>query len=256
MKLSTIVTLIIFAGFIYLAKDNLYEKDQQSTNESSPYPITYATQATNNSWPIIDQSQISIADNLNAKNYYLVFDGSGSMQDHGCSNGQRKINVAKSSVINFISKIPDNANLGLTIFDSYGVSERTALSINSKTQTIEAIRQTSAGGGTPLKTTISHAYNALTQQAKKQLGYGEYHLIVITDGQANEREDPDHIVETIILKSPVVLHTIGFCISGGHPLNQPGLTLYKAANNPKELEKGLDSVLAEANNFDTDTFTE
>ena len=45
-----------------------------------------------------------------------------------------------------------------------------------------------------------------------QLGYGEYHLVVVTDGEATgedptrrRRTDPDR-------ESPVVLHTIGFCI--------------------------------------------
>lgn len=47
----------------------------------------------------------------------------------------------------------------------------------------------------------------------------------------------------------MVLHTIGFCIGEKHSLNQPGRTLYRAADNPEQLRAGLADVLAEAPSF-------
>jgi Ca-activated chloride channel family protein len=76
---------------------------------------------------------------------------------------------------------------------------------------------------------------------------------VITDGEASH-EDPRDIVNQLIAESPVVLHTIGFCIGAEHSLNQPGRTVYQSADNPQELAQGLAEVLAEAPAFDVKKF--
>ena len=55
-------------------------------------------------------------------------------------------------------------------------------------------------------------------------------------------------------ESPVVLHTIGFCIGSRHSLNQAGRTIYKAADNPGALQQGLADVLAEAPQFSVQKF--
>jgi hypothetical protein len=52
----------------------------------------------------------------------------------------------------------------------------------------------------------------------------------------------------------VNIHTIGFCLNQSHALNIPGKTLYKAADNPEALAEGLESVLAEAPDFNVDSF--
>jgi hypothetical protein len=95
----------------------------------------------------------------------------------------------------------------------------------------------------------------LTDQARSQLGYGEYHLVVVTDGEPDpDSEDPTPVVEEILEQSPVVLHTVGFCIDDDHVLNQRGRTFYAAATNPRELREGLQAVLAEADTFDATQF--
>jgi len=71
----------------------------------------------------------------------------------------------------------------------------------------------------PLSVAIEHGYKALTKQASLQLGYGEYHLVVVTDGEANTGYEPNKAVQSVLTESPVVIHTIGFCIRGSHSLN-------------------------------------
>ena len=56
-------------------------------------------------------------------------------------------------------------------------------------------------------------------------------------------------LNTLLKESPIVLHTIGFCIDSKHALNQAGRTIYKAADNPEALRQGLSDVLAEAPQF-------
>lgn len=258
VALTTTVIIIGISAVVENMKPNypIQSSNKPISSNSLNNTNAFALRGADNKWPSLNDEQAAVAEDLTKKNYYLVFDGSGSMNESKCSNNDLKINVAKSSVMEFIKKIPDNANVGLTIFDTRGTKEYVSIGSASKEYAMQQINNVSAGGGTPLKSAISHAYTALSRQAVKQLGYGEYHLVVITDGEAGNNEDPRYTVHEMIEQSPVVLHTIGFCIDGAHSLNQEGFTLYKSAVNPNQLSMGLDSVLAEAPDFQLDTFVE
>jgi Ca-activated chloride channel homolog len=205
-------------------------------------------------WPTIEQS-ITLATNVLSTNYYLVIDGSGSMMESGCANGDLKINVAKRAIVEFVKAVPEDANVGLLTFDSSGIMEKVALG-KDRSNVLKSIRDIDAGGGTPLKTAITQSYSSIQKQSQTQLGYGEYHMVVVTDGEANFGEDPKEIVYNILTDTPVQIHTIGFCIDAGHSLNIPGLTDYRSATNPKELSEGLSGVLAEAPEYDSTTFNQ
>ncbi len=218
--------------------------------------VSYGESGTRDNWPPLLQTEHGIAKDVQAKNYYLVIDGSGSMQEIKCSGGHSKMSVAKTAISGFVSKLPANANVGVFAFDRAGVQERLPLGRHSSEETLAAIQSIRAGGGTPLSTSIEAGVSALTTQAVKQLGYGEYHLVVVTDGLASSGFTPDHQVNQLLANTPIVLHTIGFCINDQHPLNRPGYTLYKAADNPQSLIDGLDAVLAEAPEFNVGSFKE
>jgi Mg-chelatase subunit ChlD len=182
---------------------------------------------------------------LTRRNFLIVLDGSGSMRDVQCSGDLPKIKAAKQAIAAFANKLSPEDNLGLCAFDSQGVTERSPLSLNraSFNQALQAVRSDS---NTPLGTAVGLGYSRLRKQAQRQLGYGEYYLIVVTDGEADKGNDPRQIVNQIVSESPVIISTIGFCIGEGHSLNRPGLTMYHDATNLKELNEGLESVLAES----------
>lgn len=177
------------------------------------------------------------------------------MNDSQCSGSTNKIEAARAAVKAFARTIPPDANIGLLAFDNRGIAERAPLGpnqVSSINAQIDAIRP---DGGTPLLEAIRQAYKRLTAQGRKQLGYGEYHLVVVTDGMATpDTQNPTPIVNEILASSPVVIHTIGFCIGNQHALNQPGRTFYKAADNPADLAKGLSEVLGESPSFDVRAF--
>jgi uncharacterized protein YegL len=212
------------------------------------------------SWPATasaksDQASVS-GDLLFARNYYVVLDASGSMTERGCSGDLPKIDAARNALAAFAESLPANANLGLQVFDARGVREQIPLATGeanrAKFKTVlSAVR---AGGGTPLHTAITQAYARLEQQGSRQLGYGEYHLVVVTDGEASDGQDPTGAVRLILDRSPIVLHTIGFCIGPKHSLNQPGRIIYRAADNPQQLREHLSDVLAEAPAFSVTGF--
>jgi Mg-chelatase subunit ChlD len=186
------------------------------------------------------------------KNYLVIFDGSGSMKETGCSDGKPKIKVAKTAVTRWADSVGPDANLGLVAF--YGATFSTLPLGSSRQQFNDQVRAVAANGKTPLGRSIEAAYAMLTKQAFRQNGYGEYNIVVVTDGAASDEERMNRWVAAILRDSPIQITTIGFCIGDDHSLNEPGRTIYKAANNPQELARGLEEVLAEAEQFDLSEF--
>jgi len=228
-----------------------------ATVADEPNDPSYARSALSDNWPPLTEQATapSAVASVTASNYYVVLDASGSMLRTECSGGGTKIEAAIAALDTFMQQVPAEANLGLAVFDENGTSERVPLASGNRDAFREALAQTRAGGGTPLRTSMTLAYDKLIEQGQHQLGYGDYHLVVVTDGVPDPRsEDPAPIVRTMTALSPVVLHTIGFCIGTDHVLNQPGRAYYVAADSPEQLSQGLDSVLAEAPSFDVVAF--
>ena len=127
---------------------------------------------------------------------------------------------------------------------------------NNRNNAKKEVGKMIAGGRTPLGRSVSYAMEALSAQARKQLGYGEYHLVVVTDGEASDTIYLDQAIDNVLSISPITIHTVGFCIGQNHTLNRKGYTLYHTANNPSSLMKGLNLVLAEAPTFNESSFNE
>lgn len=200
------------------------------------------------SW-IADSQQSPVSDGvLTRKNFYVIIDGSGSMRDY--VGGEMKIFAAKDAIKRFAQLVPADANLGLFAFDGKGITERVPLGLDNRKAFIRELENVDTDSNTPLKSAITGAYEKIRIQAGKQQGYGEYHLVIVTDGEANVGEDPTSIVNQILAESPVVIHTIGFGIGERHSLNQRGRTIYKSAGDKQGLSKGLSDVLAESEKFD------
>jgi Ca-activated chloride channel homolog len=217
-------------------------------------PVAEKAEVSGNTWPFLgskDQGGKQ-AENLSAKNYILVLDGSGSMNDDECTGGKgkSKIKVAKEAVREWLTTVPADENVGLVSFNDAGWTV-VSLQSGDRRDFIQAIQKIRAGGYTPLASAIKTAMGMLTQQGQKQLGYGEYTIVVVTDGADNDRsESLSHWVDAALERTPIQLYTIGFCISGHHSLNQPGRITYREAKNPQELRQGLQGVRAESESFD------
>ncbi|MEN8207310.1 MAG: vWA domain-containing protein [Pseudomonadota bacterium] len=214
--------------------------------------------ATLNTWPPVSDTEETplLSDELLIANYYVVLDGSGSMGERGCSGRDTKIQVARKAIAAFARSLPQNANFGLAVFTNSEMQELIPLGHDNHNRANDVLSRVDAAGNTPLRSAINLAYRKLTEQGERQQGYGEYHLVVVTDGLASEGEDPIRVVKGMLAESPVNLHTIGFCIGTNHILNQPGRSYYRAADNPEELSKGLEDVLAEAPSFDVVEFNQ
>lgn len=207
-------------------------------------------------WPPAETSDkaLVLADSLTMKNFVLVLDGSGSMARHGCSGNRSKHEVAREAVIEWAASVPENANLGLIVFDRHGFSTRLPLGLANRPQFKAEVEKVIPDGKTPLAIAVETAHKMLIDQGRKQLGYGDYTVVIVTDGVADDIVALDQSVNKVLSTSPIMIHTIGFCIESDHSLNRAGRTTYRAANNPAELRQGLQEVLAEAETFDIDGF--
>lgn len=220
--------------------------------QAAPAPVSNARMTP--AWPPAKEGAGAVAADLFAKNYYVVFDGSGSMNDKGCSGASTKIQAAKAALGTFSAALPAEANLGLLIFDGRGVHEYLPLGKGNRDRFTSLVNAVRANSSTPLGSSVKLAYAKLLAQGARQLGYGEYHLVIVTDGAADAGNDPTPVVNQMLAESPVVVQTIGFCIGKTHSLNQAGRTIYRAADNPEELRQGLADVLAEAPQFTVTEF--
>jgi Ca-activated chloride channel family protein len=191
------------------------------------------------------------------RNFYVIFDGSGSMAEalnKQCQGDKRfgsRLEGAKWAVEQFIPLVPSDVNLGLWIFDANGNNERLPLGPESRAQFLTAIQKTRAGGRTPLTESIEQGVNRLVQQRDRQLGYGEFRLVVVTDGEATGRPLPRAVAYARERRIPI--YTIGLCIGAQHELRKYSVS-YRAADSMEALKRGLEETLAETSVFDPQTF--
>jgi len=189
------------------------------------------------------------------RNFYFIFDGSGSMArkpGYACRGDQRfqnRLEGAQWAVREFLTKVPDDVNLGLYLFDTRGEREVVPLGNGNRAQFLAAVDGIWAGGGTPLADGIRYGTDRLVEQYKRQLGYGEYRLVVVTDGQADEIP----IAAQYASRYGVPIYAIGLCIEEDHPLRRHAVS-YRAADSFSDLARGLEETLAELPSFDATEF--
>lgn len=240
--------LVTIAGLFVMACEE--SPPQNNTTTSSITQTTSSTtvkeKPTIVAWPPVPEKVVAIANDLMQLNIVVVYDGSGSMSGAACGASGNRHQSAIPAVKQFVNAVPNNANLGLYVFDDRGKKLRVPLSTGNKDIFNAALDEIYLGSGTPLKSAITDAYYVLERQAQSQLGYGRYILMVVTDGEANSGQDPTRVVNYMVDNTPIEVHTVGLCIRGDHSLNQPGRTFYTDAQNPDQLVAGLTAALAEA----------
>ncbi len=189
-----------------------------------------------------------------AKNIYILFDGSGSMDDR-CA-GEQKIEGAKQAIIQYINKVPKDYNLGLLVFGTYyepGYEEYVHLGPDNHQKIIDALKEVKPDRGTPLANATTYGVEKLVEQYKKQLGYGEYRLVIVTDGMANEPDKFEEALQQASRYSFIAIYSIGLCMEEFNTLKQFSLK-YTDAKDYEELGKALDATIGESQDFDPTEF--
>jgi Mg-chelatase subunit ChlD len=211
-----------------------------------------AGSTVNSDWP--GEFKTPTAD-LTTTNIMVVYDASGSMGNSPCGSNERtKHDEGAKAISEFLSAIPSDANLGLFVFNGDRSGLKLPLGTNNREQFMVAIKSIVPDGSTPLRSAMTIGIDQLTEQAKHQLGYGRYVLLVVTDGEADGGEDPSRLVNYVVANTPIEIHAVGVCMSSTHSLRREGMTFYTAATDPKTLVAGLKSVLAEVDDVNSTDF--
>jgi Ca-activated chloride channel family protein len=236
-------------------------------NDSPPPPVAKAPAPkaqperpapTVVAWPPPAPPDTPVAADLLADNWEFVIDASGSMGSSACgTGGQPRMETAKSGVIKFSQSLPEKVNRGLVVFSERsrpGIQEWLKLGSGNRAEFTRLVSMIQPQGGTPLRSSIQLAAKILTAQAQSQRGYGTYHLVVVTDGEADQGEDPGPYTKDLVTTTAIAVHVIGFCVDGKHSLDLKGYTQYASASNPETLEQGLKAILAESSTFTDSKF--
>lgn len=217
-------------------------KEDQETEEAPPPQATI----------LFDESA---GEASTASNFYFLFDMSGSMDDK-CS-GERKIDGAKEAVARFMKNIPDDVNIGLMVFGTRtaeGYEETLPLGPNNKQKFLDIINNLQPTSQTPLGEALLAGVGKVVEQYKKQLGYGIYRIIIITDGEQTgiDLREPCRFLSQ---HGFIGLYSIGLCMKKSHTLKKYSLS-YRDANNYEQLEQALVEATAETDVFDANLFDE
>ena len=189
------------------------------------------------------------------RNFYFIIDGSGSMArrtGRACRGDQRfrdRLEGAQWAVQEFLKKVPEDVNIGLYVFDTRGQREVVPLAAGNRDRFLSAVNGIWAGGGTPLADAILQGTDKLVAQYQHQLGYGEFRLVVVTDGQADKIPEAAQYAS----RYGMPIYAIGLCIDEDHPLRRHAVS-YRAADNFSDLAQGLEETLAELPSFDATEF--
>ncbi|MYK19885.1 VWA domain-containing protein [Candidatus Poribacteria bacterium] len=190
--------------------------------------------------------QICSADDIHKDNIVVILDASGSMQEKFSGDQTKsKMEAAKAALQEVLAKVPNDTWIGLLVFSGANIRNEWVYPLGEKEtqKLIAAIDLPQPGGGTPLGKYIRIGANRLLEERAKQYNYGNYRLLIVTDGEASDAAQVEHYTPEI-LNRQIRVDVIGVDMKTDHMLAQV-VDSYRRADNPGELMAAVSQILAE-----------
>lgn len=191
------------------------------------------------------------------QNVVVVLDDSGSMDDlMRTSRGRvRRIDAAKQALIEVLSKLPMETDVGVLALNSQLNASNWIIPFGTGTPQawLQNIRQLRAEGGTPLGQFLKIGADALLQ-ARSQKNYGDYRLLVVTDGEANDPGLVDSYLPDILSRG-LIVDVIGVDMQSDHSL-ATRVHNYRRADDDSALQQAISEVFAETSSASQDAETD
>lgn len=177
-------------------------------------------------------------------NVVILLDGSGSMEQR-MAGGVSRMAAAKMALHSVLSGLPPSTQVGLLVFSARGVKDDWIYPLGPRddTRLKAAIDSPQPGGGTPLGAYLKIAADRLLEERERQLGYGSYRLLVVTDGEAHDGDLVDAHVQEIIARG-ITVDAIGVDMKTSHTL-ATRVHSYRRADDPESLVRAVSEVFAE-----------
>ena len=175
-------------------------------------------------------------------NIVIVLDDSGSMSGS-------KMRDAKSVLYDVLKKVPTTTNVGLLTFSGWYYE----LGPKDDAKLTEAISKVRTGGGTPLSNYMKQGADALMKQRLKSYNYGSYRLLILTDGEANDKNQVVRYAREIKARG-IRADVIGIDMSSRHSLAEVAHSYVNAKDKAALMREVEKVVLSEASVDDKEIF--
>lgn len=186
-------------------------------------------------------------------NVVIVLDASGSMNDRMPNRGPVKMDAAKAALKQVLQHLPANIHVGLLVFSGANVPNEWIYPLGPRDETRlwQAIDLPRPQGATPLGAYLKKGADRLLAERERQMGYGTYRLLVVTDGEAQDQDLVRRYTPQIVARG-ITVDVIGVAMNQKHTLATK-VHSYRAANDPQALQRALAEVFAEVGGHVTDT---
>ena len=154
----------------------------------------------------------------------VVLDDSGSMSDPMRSDRRvRKIDAAKNALRVVLETLPADAQVGVVALNAGSRGDHWILPLGKvdRSKLDQATARIRASGGTPLGEFMKVGADALLSK-REEMRYGEYRLLIVTDGEASDEHLLDRYLPDIMARG-IVVDVIGVDMQSEHSLATQGI---------------------------------
>ncbi|MHC4672296.1 MAG: vWA domain-containing protein [Planctomycetota bacterium] len=201
---------------------------------------------------IINATQDVAQESSTKDHVVIVLDGSGSMDERMPGSNIKKMRAAKDALHQVLQQIPLNTRIGLLVF-SGGTGDNPwiyPLGPRDDQKVKQAIEKPRAQGGTPLGRYIKIAADRLLKAKEADFGYGTYRLLIVTDGEAQDRNLVERYTPDVMARG-ITVDVIGVAMKSNHTLATK-VHSYRRADDPSSLKRAIEEVFAEVGDKDLD----
>ncbi len=186
-------------------------------------------------------------------NVVIILDASGSMGDIMHNTSIKKIDAAKSALWEVLRHVPEQTHIGLLVFSARNVPNDWVYPLGERDDAAltAAIDLPQPGGKTPLGRYIKKGADRLLRARAEQLGRGTYRLLIVTDGEAGDKDLVERYVPEVLARG-IAIDVIGVDMKQTHTLARK-VTSYRSADDPQSLNRAVKEVFAEVGMAGTDT---
>jgi hypothetical protein len=190
-----------------------------------------------------------------ADNVVIVLDASGSMSAQLPGAGKDKMSAAKAALKEVLKSVPQETHIGLLVFSARGANTDWFYPLGPRddAKLMQAIDRPMPGGNTPLGKYIKIGADRLLEERAKQFGYGTFRLLIVTDGEAEDKDLVDRYTPEIVARG-ITVDAIGVAMKERHTLATK-VHSYRSANDPTSLKRAVAEVFAEVGGRGKDSYS-
>jgi hypothetical protein len=187
----------------------------------------------------------SSADDTFHNNVVIVLDASGSMKSRLTGTTMDRMTGAKAAIKAVLGQVPQSTHIGLLVFSAKGIKDPWVFPLGPRNDSdlIRRLDGIEAFGNTPLGVYMKQGADRLLAERARQFGYGTFRLLVVTDGEADDRPIVERHTPELQARG-ITLDVIGVGMSQDHTLAKK-VHSYRRANDPAALNRAVSEVFAE-----------